>query len=91
MSAESKMTEFETKLIVLVDMLKDIVRDTSISTAFAKYNIYLNTKAVVFAALLQQGLEVDEAIEQTEYVIGELDLDTKARLAAEETAKQTEE
>lgn len=52
-----------------------------------KYNLYLLAKTQVFAALLGT-LNVDEAIFETNRVIGELDLDTKRRTAMQTQAPE---
>jgi hypothetical protein len=43
-----------------------------------KYNLYLLAKSQIFAALLNT-MNTDDAIFETNRVIGELDLDTKRR------------
>jgi len=45
-----------------------------------KYNLYLLSKAVVFSAVAAKTDSLQAAVEQTEKVMHELDLDAKRRL-----------
>lgn len=44
-----------------------------------KYNLYLLTKSVVFSSILNRCESVDDAVETTNRVIAELDLDSKRK------------
>lgn len=47
-----------------------------------KYNLYLLAKSVIFSAVVSKSTNVDEAVELTNKVISELDLDSKRRAEA---------
>ena len=51
-----------------------------------KYNLYLLAKSVVFSAVVAKSKNVDEAVDIANKVISELDLDSKRRAEAAETA-----
>lgn len=57
----------------------DVVRESLLLGHLVKYNLYLLTKSIIFSSLLHQLGDVEKATEETNRVIGELDLDTKKR------------
>lgn len=59
----------------------DYVREGLLLGHLVKYNLYLLSKAVIFAALIktEEFSDSDDAARETNRVIGELDLDTKQR------------
>ena len=57
----------------------DTEREMLILGHLVKYNLYLLTKSIIFSSLLKQTGDVQKALNATETVIGELDLDTKSK------------
>lgn len=57
----------------------DVARESIILGHLVKYNLYLLAKSIIFSAVLAKSQDVTKAIEETELVITELDLDSKRK------------
>lgn len=55
----------------------DIPRESLVLGHLIKYNLYLLTKAVIFAAMLPHSVDKDDAVTETNRIIDELDLQSK--------------
>ena len=57
----------------------DYEREILILGHMIKYNLYMLAKSVIFSSVLQKSTDIPSAVEQTNMVVAELDLDTKLK------------
>ena len=63
----------------------DYEREILILGHMIKYNLYMLAKSVIFSSVLQKSQDIQSAIEQTNMVVEELDLDTKLKQPTQNT------
>ena len=74
------MCEIKDDVSESIDKIVEFQKVTSTNIEWIKYNLWLLSKSIIFASLLNADLEIDEAREQSDKILLSLDSDIKNRI-----------
>ena len=74
------MCEIKDDVLESIDKIVEFQKVTSTNIEWIKYNLWLLSKSIIFASLLNADLEIDEAREQSDKILLSLDSDIKNRI-----------